>query len=381
MSLEDAWVDGALLSGYVTNVFGSEIARLAGKGSQAIFIRGAIAVGLHVAKKLEVDLGLGKQISDITRCQDMVMNSVLMPHRFEKADDGNANTIVSDCPYAALVTIQGDPMACEFCVGYTRGACERVGSVGFTRVAHIPSGDKECVFQFRKNEEHGLSQYKLVKSIPSPNYISSLIPKAVEKIKDKFVSDVSSNAKPLHLPTPSSEEERITRAFTYIVDLRSRIVGGLVMSEAFNASSILGDAMINRISDSSGKMAAGLAMNGFPPFAAGWKKKYGISNGKPEAQKIATFYLVSTGHDGNVDDQTVEIEKCIWYDMIKDMAKTPSEYHLSKLSDQDADKRAIKAGCKSCDSCLRTLVKSTSTEMEQVTCIADGASTCLWKFK
>jgi hypothetical protein len=50
MSLEDAWVDGALLSGYVTNAFGSEIARLAGKGSQAIFIHGAVAVGLHVAR-------------------------------------------------------------------------------------------------------------------------------------------------------------------------------------------------------------------------------------------------------------------------------------------------------------------------------------------
>ena len=381
MSLEDAWVEGALLSGYVANAFGSEIARLAGKGAQAIFIRGAVAVGLNVAKKLESDLGLGKQVSDITKCQDMVMSSVLMPHRFENVDGGNANTVVFDCPYAALVSIQGDPMACEFCVGYTRGACERVGSVGFTRVSHIPSGDKECVFEFRKNGEHGLSKYNLVKTIPSTGYISTVIPKAVENIKEKFANYVASNAKPLLSPPPSSDEERKTRTFTYIVDLRSRILGGLLMNEAFNASSIIGDAMVHRISESAGKMAAGLAMNGFPPFAGGWKKKYAISTGKTQAQRVASFYLVSTKHDGKVDDQKVEVEKCIGHEMIKDMMKTPEIYQLSKFTDPAAANRAIKAGCKSCDSCLRSLVKTTGTEMEQTSCIADGASTCTWKFK
>jgi hypothetical protein len=381
MSLEDAWVDGALLSGYVTNAFGSEIARLAGKGSQAIFIRGAVAVGLHVAKKLETDFGLGKQISDITRCQDMVMSSVLMPHKFEQSDDGNAVTKVFDCPYATLVSIQGDPMVCEFCVGYTRGACDRVGSIGFTRVAHIPSGDKECVFEFKKNGEHGLSQYRLVKSIPSPDYVSHVIPNAVKTIKDNFVSYISSNAKPLLSPPASSEEERKMRALAYIIDLSSRVIGGLVMNEALNATSILGDAMINRISDSSGRMAAGLAMNGFPPFAIGWKKKYGISNGKPEARRVASFYLVSTKHDGKVNDQEVEIKRCVWFDMIKDMIQAPDMYHLSRFSDPDAEKRAIKAGCRSCDSCLRTLIKSTGTDMEQVTCKADGTPTCTWRVK
>lgn len=381
ISLEDAWVDGVLLSGYLDVAFATEVARIAGQGSRPIFIRGAVAAGLHVAKKLEIDFGLGNKVSDIGRCEEIVMGSVLMPHTTEKSENDYALIRIFDCPYAAMVAIQGDPLVCEFCVGYTRGACERVGSVGVSRLTHIPSGDKECIFEVKRNSEHGLSRYNLVKTLPSVEYLSSLLQRVQEILRDKFMRTVSLEARPVVSPPSTSDEERRKRTLSYIIDLRTRVLGGLAFNQAYNACSIIGDEMTYRICDSGAKMAASLAMNGFPPLAVGWKKKYGISTGMSEAERIASHYLVSMKIEGEVVGNRVEATNCVWYDVNRDMAKTPEVYHMSTFKNSAAERRAIKAGCKSCDACLRTLVKPTGVGLEQTSCLADGASSCIWNFK
>ena len=381
ISLEDAWVDGVLLSGYLDVAFATEVARVAGQGSRPIFIRGAVAAGLYVAKKLENDFNLGRRVSDVARCEEIVMGSVLMPYNTEKSGDEYAIIKVYDCPYAAMVAIQGDPLVCEFCVGYTRGACERVGSVGVSRLTHIPSGDKECTFELKRDSEHGLSKYNLAKVPPSPQYLSTLLQKVQDILRDKYMKTVATEAKPVSALPVSSEEERKTRTLTYIIELRTRVLGGLAFNQAYSACSILGDAMTYRLGDSAAKMSASLAMNGFPPLAIGWKKKYSITTGITEAQKVASHYMASMRIQGEVAGNKIEATKCTLYDMNRDMAETPEVYHLSTFSDPSAERRAIKAGCKCCDTCLRDLVKTTGVGLEQISCLADGARSCTWNFK
>ncbi|MEM2134861.1 MAG: hypothetical protein QXG44_08420 [Candidatus Jordarchaeaceae archaeon] len=380
LNLENAFVDGWFLAGMQIATFGGEFVKSFGEGARGILLRGAVATGKYVGNKITNDFGLGKELIDVGRIQNLVMYSVLMPHTMEQLENGDVKLSVFDCPFAPFAVLLSDPMACEMCVGYVRGAAKYVteGRAGVFRVTHIPAGDERCDFFVRDGVPHGLTRYQIKANIPPQEYLSTLIQKDLKFVKENYFPKAFSN--PKIVDQNVSEEEKRDQALAYLIEIMSLVLRGLVVTESYSAYSILGKGISYGAAERAGKAAADLMLAGFPPVVSGWNERFGLSNSEKRAEKAAVLYSTVMKLDGKVGDGWFEVGNCLWKNMVEEMLKDPAGYDMARLSGSDRAE-AMKCGCVSCDSCLKGLVGSNGVHVEQDRCQADGEDRCRWVFK
>jgi predicted hydrocarbon binding protein len=380
LSLDNAIADGMFLAGMQLSFLASEFVKKFGEGARAILLRGATATGKYVGKKLTHDFGIGKKLIDCGSLQDLVMDSTLMPHTIEQKDDGAVKISVYDCPFAPATIMFNDPMGCEVCVGYTRGAVDYVteGKAGLSRPTHICSGDEKCDFYIKEDVPHGFQHYNLKAQLPPGEYLSTLLSKDVNFVKESYLPKAITN--PKIVDKKASEEEKKEQALSYLMEIQSLVLRGLVMSESYNAYSLLGKGITYNASATLGKTAADLMIAGFPPLMTGWKQRFGLNGGVERAEKVAVLYSTVMKLDGKIGDGWFEVNNCLWRNMVEEMLKTPTAYDMAKLNKSETAE-AIKCGCISCDNCLRGLVGSDGIQVKQTSCLVDGAKKCQWIFE
>nr|MDO8082885.1 hypothetical protein [Candidatus Freyarchaeota archaeon] len=380
LSLETAFVDGMFLAGMQITTFGGEFVKNFGEGARGILLRGAVATGKYVGNKLTNDFGFGKKLIDIGRIQDLVMDSVLMPHTIEQTEDGDVKLSVYDCPFAPMASLLVDPMTCEICVGYVRGAAKYVtqGRAGVSRVTHIPAGDEKCDFYIKDGVPHGLAHYEIKAQLPLEEYLSTLLSKDLNFVKKNYLPKAISN--PKIVDQRASEEEKKEQALAYLLEITSLVLRGLVMTTCYSAYSILGKGISYKASETAGKAAADLIIGGFPPMISGWRQRFGLNGEAGRAEKVAVLYSTVMKLDGAVRDGWFEVSNCLWRNMVEEMLKDPLSYEMASLGITE-EAEAIKCGCVSCDSCLRGLVGSSDIHVEQTSCLVDGEKRCQWLFE
>lgn len=380
-SLENAFADGLFLSGMQLLNFGGEFIKNFGEGARGILLRGAVATGKYVDSKLAKDFKLEKTMTGLAKVQDLVMDSVLMPHTIEQMEDGNLKICVYDCPFVPIVTMSADPMACETCVGYVRGASRYATEerAGVSRVTHIPGGDTRCEFYVKDDTPHGLTRYNIKPAIPSPEYLSTLLSKNMDFVRRNYLPKAFAN--PNIVDPKASEEEKKYQAFAYIIEIMSLILRGLVMTESYSAYSILGKGLSYKAAETVGKGSAEVMLSGFPPLIYGWKQRFGFNGEEGRAEKAAVLYATVMKLDGAVGDGWFEVSNCLWRNMIEEMLKDPKGYDMASLGSIE-EIEAIKCGCVSCDSCIKGLVGSSNDiHVEQTSCLVDGDRKCQWIFE
>ncbi|MEM3562478.1 MAG: hypothetical protein QXR19_04575 [Candidatus Jordarchaeaceae archaeon] len=269
LGLECAFLDGWFLSGMQLATFGGEFIKSFGEGARGILLRGAVATGKYVGNKLTNDFGFGKELIDVGKIQSLVMHSVLMPHTVEQLVNGDIVLSVFDCSFAPMVVLLADPMACEICVGYVRGATNYVtgNNAGVSRISHLPAGDERCNFPIRYGVPHGLTHYEIKVQPPSQEYLSTLLQKNLEFVKKNYLPKAFTN--PKIVDQNAGEEEKKNQALAYLIEIMSLVLRGLMMTEAYAAYSILGKGISYRASEKVGKESAGLMLSGFPPAISG----------------------------------------------------------------------------------------------------------------
>ena len=144
------------------------------------------------------------------------MDAVLMPHTVEQTVDGDVKLTVFDCPFAPMAGLLADPMACEICVGYVRGAAKYVtgGRAGVSRVTHIPAGDEKCDFYVKEGVPHGLTRYEIKAQLPPEEYISTLLSKDLNFVKENYLPKALSN--PRIVDQTASEDVKKEQALAYL---------------------------------------------------------------------------------------------------------------------------------------------------------------------
>nr|MDO8078536.1 hypothetical protein [Candidatus Freyarchaeota archaeon] len=380
LGLEDALVDGMFLAGMQITTFGGEFVKNFGEGARGILLRGAVATGKYVGDKLARDFGFGKELMDVGRIQDLVMDAVLMPHTVEQTEDGDVKLTVFDCPFAPMASLLVDPMACEICVGYVRGAAEYVteGRAGVSRVTHIPAGDEKCDFYVKDGVPHGLTRYEIKAQLPPEEYLSTLLSKDLNFVKENYLPKALSN--PKIVDQTASEDEKKEQALAYLLEITSLVLRGLVMTESYSAYSVLGKGISYKAAEAAGKGAADMMVAGFPPIISGWNERFGLSDEQGRAEKAAVLYSTVMKLDGEVGDGWFEVGNCLWRNMVEEMLKDSAGYDMATLSESERVE-AIKCGCVSCDRCLKGLVGSNGIRVEQTSCLVDGADKCRWVFE
>lgn len=333
-----------------------------------------------MGNKLTNDFGFGKKLIDVGRIQELVMYAVMMPHTVEQTKDGDVKLSAYDCPFAPSAIMFSDPMACDICDGYVRGAANYVteGRAGVSRVTHICSGDEKCDYYIRYNEPHGLSRYSIKAQLPLADYLSTLFSKNTKFVKERYLPKAISNPKIVN--QTASEEKKKEQALAYLLEIQSLILCGLVMTESYGAYSILGKKLSYKAAETVGKSAADVMLNGFPPLVSGWNERFCLNGEAGRAEKAAALYSTVMKLDGEVGDGWFEVSNCIWRNMVEEMLKDPKDYDIANLSILETVE-AIKCGCASCDSCLKGLVGSNGIHVEQTNCLADEEDRCQWLFE
>ncbi|MEM2047835.1 MAG: hypothetical protein QXZ06_08135 [Candidatus Jordarchaeales archaeon] len=374
LSFGNAHASNIIINGWRLASLGSELVRNFGDGARSIFLRGAVSIGKYVDKMLMSDFGFQKELQTIGKLQDLVMWSVFMIHRVEY--NSVVKLIVTDCPFAPMTVLLNEPLGCEICVGYVRGAAELVmeGEAGVSRQTHIPAGDPYCLFFIELDKPHGLSSYNISSSLPSEEYLSSLIGKCIEKVEHEAIPFIAVNCRKLKDLTG---DEGRREAYNYLLRLSSMVLGGLAMSQGYTAYTLLGEGLASRMSSEAGRSAADMVLSGVPPLFEGWRRSYNVGRGLESAQKALTLYAVSTSLEGEVSQDAFKVTRCLWHDMLKEMLKDPKYYAITALPDEEA-RTAIKCGCASCSSCVTRLVENTGLNARQTKCIADGEPECVW---
>ncbi|MEM1658300.1 MAG: hypothetical protein QXX87_04945 [Candidatus Jordarchaeales archaeon] len=374
LSFGDAHVSNVVINGWRLAGISSELVRNFGEGARSILLRGAVSVGKYVDRMIMEDFGFEKKFQNIGRLQDLVTWSVLMLHNVEY--NSAIKLTVTDCPFVPMVVLTNDPISCEICIGYLRGAVDLIteGEAGASRITHIPAGDANCTFLVEIGKPHGFTSYKFSTSLPSADYLSGLIDRCVEKVEREAVPFVAANCKRLK---GSTDSERHYEAYTYILKLSSMVLGGLAMNQGYTAYTLLGGGLASRITSEAGKGAADVVLNGVPPLFEGWKRAYNIGSGPESVQKALTLYAASTSLEGEVSQESFRVTRCPWYDMLNGMLREPKYYAITSLSGEEL-RAAIKCGCASCSSCVMRLVENTGLNARQTKCMADGEAECVW---
>lgn len=374
LSFGGAHVSNIVINGWRLASIGSELVKNFGEGARSILLRGATSVGKYVDKMIMEDFGFEKIFQNIGNLQNLVTWSVLMLHNVEC--NSAIKITVTDCPFVPMVVLTNDPMSCEICIGYLRGAVDLItdGDAGASRITHMPAGDANCTFLVEPGKPHGLTSYKFSASLPRADYLSGLIDRCIEKVEREAVPFVAAGCKKLK---GSTDGERRYEAYAYLLKLSSMVLGGLAMSQGYTAYTLLGGGLASRISSEAGKGAADVVLNGVPPLFEGWRRAYNVGSGLENAQKVLTLYAASTSLEGEVSQESFKVTSCPWYDVLNGMLREPKYYAVTSLSGEEL-RAAMKCGCASCSSCVTRLVENTGLNASQTKCMADGEAECVW---